>query len=98
MPQTLGFLLILGAIYLGLFRKKKSQAIQDRKAFRPRQLMLDTFALMMLIGLAEMTAVVCLSGTAELERYAMLYSICIDGMILLFLAEILHRLNILSEE
>ncbi len=98
MPQTLGFLLILGAVYLGLFRKKKSQAIQDRKAFRPRQLMLDTFALLLLTGLAEMTAVICLSGTAELERYAMLFSVCIDGMILLFLAEILHRLNILSEE
>ena len=98
MPQTLGFLAILGAIYLALFRKKKTQAIQDRKAFRTRQLMLDTFALMLLIGLAEMTAVICLSGTAELERYAMLYSICIDGMVLLFLAEILHRLNILSEE
>ena len=98
MPQTLGFLAILGAIYLALFRKKKSQAIQDRKVFRTRQLMLDTFGLMLLIGLAEMTAVICLSGTAELERYAMLYGICIDGMILLFLAEILHRLNILSEE
>ena len=38
------------------------------------------------------------NGTAELERYRMLYGACIDGVLLLFMAELLHRLNILSAE
>ena len=51
-----------------------------------------------LTGIAHLSAVICLSGTAELERYQMLFGVCIDGMLLLFIAEILHRLKILSEE
>ena len=39
-----------------------------------------------------------LSGTAELERYKMICGVCVDGMVLLFISEILHRLNILSSE
>ena len=60
--------------------------------------MLDTFLMLALTGIAHLSAVICLSGTAELERYQMLCGVCIDGMLLLFIAEILHRLKILSEE
>jgi len=99
LPHTLGFLAILGGIYLALFRRKRASLVHaKRKEYRTRQLMLDTFFLLMLTGIADLAAVLCLSGTAELERYAMLFGICIDGMILMFLAEILHRLNILSGE
>lgn len=98
MPHTLGFLAIIGGAYLVLFRKKRANLVYaNRRVYRIRQMMLDTFAMLPLIGIADVAAVICLSGTVELERYAMLFGICIDGMILMFLAEILHRLNILGE-
>ena len=53
-------------------------------------MMLDTFAMLLLAGIADISAIICLSGTVELERYAMFFGICIDGIILMFLAEILH--------
>ena len=65
---------------------------------RERQVMLDTFLCLLFIGIADITAVIFMSGTAELERYELLYSICIDGMILLFVSEVLHRTNILATE
>ena len=46
----------------------------------------------------NITVIILKSGTAELERYQMTYGFCIDVMILLLLAEVLHRLNILSIE
>ena len=60
--------------------------------------MLDTFLCLLGIGIADITAVILLSGTAELERYQMLYGICIDGVLMLFISEILHRTNILASE
>ena len=99
LPQTMGFLVILGGIYWALFRKRRGLKAHDIKfTFRERQIMLDTFLMLALTGIAHLSAVICLSGTAELERYQMLFGVCIDGMLLLFIAEILHRLKILSEE
>lgn len=99
LPQTIGFLVILAIIYLILFRKQRGlQFHVIRWTQRERQIMLDTFFCMLVIGIADITAVICLSGTAELERYQMLYGICIDSVIMLFISEILHRTNILASE
>ena len=98
LPHTLGFLAILGGVYWALFRKRRGIMAHDIKfTFRERQIMLDTFLMLGLTGIAHMGAVICLSGTAELERYRSIFGVCIDGMLLLFIAEILHRLKILSE-
>ena len=99
LPQTLGFLAILGGVYWALFRKRRGMRHHQTKfSLRERQVMLDTFLMLILTGIAHLTAILMLSGTAELERYQMLCGVCIDGMLLLFIAEILHRLNILSAE
>lgn len=99
LPQTMGFLIILVIIYFVLFRRVRGL---QRKTIlwteRERQVMLDTFLCLLFIGIADITAVIFMSGTAELERYELLYSICIDGMILLFVSEVLHRTNILATE
>ena len=60
--------------------------------------MLDTFFCILAMGMADMIAVIMLSGTAELERYQMLYGNCINGILLLFMAEILHHLKLVSDE
>ena len=99
LPQTTGFLLILAIVYWALFRKRRGlNPHQARFTFRERQIMLDTFLLLLFTGLAHLTSIISLSGTAELERYQMICGVCIDGMVLLFLAEILHRLKIFSAE
>ncbi|MBR6029720.1 MAG: hypothetical protein IKP40_11620 [Clostridia bacterium] len=99
LPQTMGFLLILMVVYWALFRKRRGlNPHSARWTFRERQIMLDTFIMLLVLGVAHLSAVIFLSGTAELERYQLLCGTCVDGMILLFIAEILHRLNILSSE
>ncbi len=97
LPRTIGFLAILLIVYLVLFRRQRGlQHFVLRWTARERQIMLGTFLCLLGIGIADITGVICQSGTAELERYQTLYSSCIDGMLLMFMAEILHRLNILS--
>ena len=63
-----------------------------------RYILIDTFITAIVMGIASITVIILKSGTAELERYQMTYGFCIDVMILLLLAEVLHRLNILSIE
>ena len=99
LPQTMGFLVILAVVYFVLFRKVKGlQHKTMRWTERERQVMRDTFICLLFVGIADITAVIFMSGTAELERYEMLYGICIDGVILLFISEILHRTNVLAME
>ena len=99
LPQTMGFLVILSVVYVILFRKQKSLTQKPaRWTNRERQIMLDTFFCLLAAGIADITVVIFLSGTAELERYQMLYGICIDGVLMLFISEILHRTNILAME
>ena len=95
----LALLAVLSGIYLVMFRKRFGlQAKTVRWTERERQIMLDTFFCLLGIGIADMSLVILLSGTAELERYQMLFGICIDGVLLMFLSEILHRTNILAME
>lgn len=99
LPQTMGFLVILSAVYVILFRKQKGLTHKiSRWTNRERQIMLDTFFCLLAAGIADIAVVIFLSGTAELERYQMLYGICIDGILMLFISEILHRTNVLAME
>lgn len=95
----MGLLIIISVVYVVLFRKQKGLIQKPvRWTNRERQIMLDTFFCMLAAGIADMAAVIFLSGTAELERYQMLYGICIDGILMLFISEVLHRTNILAME
>lgn len=98
LPRTTGFLFILTLVYFILFRRKRSSLKKPDWTPRERQIMLDTFLCVLMMGLADLGTVICMSGTAELERYQSLCGGCIDILLLLFVAEILHRLNILSSE
>ena len=99
LPRTLGFLAIVTVMYWALFRRQRGLRREQRRwTPRERQIMLDTFLCLLAAGILDISAVICISGTAELERYHILYGFCIDGMLMLFVAEILHRLNIISAE
>ena len=99
-PRTTGAVAILALVYCLLFRKKRGVLQGNRMLFtaRERQISLDSFFTIMATGILHISAILFMSGTAELERYQMLYGSCIDCMILMFLAEILHRLKFLSDE
>ena len=99
LPRTMGFLVILLGAYWVLFRQRRGlQHFVTRWTFRERQIMLDTFLMLFLAGLAHLSGIIALSGTAELERYKMLCGACVDGMVLLFVSEVMHRLNTFSSE
>lgn len=99
LPQTMGFLVIMSVVYVVLFRKQKGLTQKSvRWTNRERQIMLDTFFCLLAAGIADIATIIFMSGTAELERYQMLYGICIDGILMLFISEILHRTNILAME
>ena len=98
-PRTTGAVAILAVVYLLLFRKKTGP-FKGKENFtaKERQIALDSFFTIMATGIIHISAILFISGTAELERYQMLYGSCIDCLILMFLAEILHRLKFLSDE
>lgn len=93
-PKTLGYLIALAIVYCVLLAKWNTRAMPARA----RAVAYDTFWTFMAAGLAHMAYIILRSGTAELSRYCLIFSVCIDLVSLLTLAEILHRLNILETE
>lgn len=93
-PKTLGYLLVLAIVYGILLAKRNTR----RMTARARTVALDTFWTFMAVGLIHMTYIILRSGTAELSRYCLVLSVCIDLISMLTLAEILHRLNVLETE
>ena len=92
MPKTLGYLLLLAIVYGMMLTKKTASGMRSRA----RNIALDTFWIMMSGGLAHVFYIILRSGTAELSRYSLILSVCIDLVSLLTVAEILHRLNMLE--
>ncbi len=97
-PKTTGFLLLLSIVYLALFRPTRNPLKKQKWTLRDRQNRLSTFFCLLLMGITDMFAVICLSGTAEIERYQMFYGCCTDCMLILVLTEVLHRAKIISGE
>ena len=48
------------------------------------------------IGIADITAVICLSGDAQLVQCSMTFGVTLDLLFYFVIAEILHKLNILE--
>ena len=48
------------------------------------------------IGVADITAVICLSGDAQLAQCSMTFGVTLDLLLYFVVAEILHKLNILE--
>jgi len=89
-PKTLGYLLLLAIVYGILLAKWNTR----RMPARARAIALDTFWTILAAGLVHTAYILIRSGTPELPRYCLIFSVCIDLLSLLTLTEILHRLNI----
>ncbi|MFU0832470.1 MAG: hypothetical protein ACFWUC_05960 [Oscillospiraceae bacterium] len=93
-PKTLGYLLLLAIVY-GMMQSKRNTRNMHNRA---RRIMLDTFWTFLTAGLAHMFYIILRSGTAELSRYSLIFSVCIDFISFLTFTGILHRLNLLETE
>ncbi len=93
-PGTTGFLIIIIGIYMVVLNVKSTKNMDIRR----RNIALGTFILAIVCGATFCTAIIVRSGSAELSRYSLFFSICIDFAIYLFAAEIIHRLGFLAEK
>lgn len=93
-PGTIGYLVVLSVVYSALLRKKRTVLMSERR----RSIAVDTFWMAIGSGIFFTTNIILHSGSSELARYNVIYSICIDFVTFLFMAEILHRLNFLDTE
>jgi len=93
-PGTIGYLIVLSISYSALLRKKRTVLMTTRR----RSIAVDSFWMAIGTGIVFTTGIVLQSGSSELARYNVIYSLCIDFVTFLFMAEILHRLNFLDTE
>ena len=93
-PGTIGYLVVLAVIYSALLRKKRTVLMSARR----RSIAVDTFWMAIGSGIFFTTDIILQSGSSELARYNVIYSISIDFVTFLFMAEVLHRLNFLDTE
>lgn len=92
-PKTIGFLLVLLAAIVLLFRKKSVKIIGGyrQRSSIPLEVMLVIFC----IGVSNAMITIVNSGDAEMIQNLFLFSVSLDLIIYFSLAEVLHRLKIL---
>lgn len=93
LPSTIGYLALLVVAFA---------AMSGRKVFNRRLIQrwdyvyFTTMLAVTAIGVADITAVICLSGDAQLVQCSMTLGVALDLLFYFVVAEILHKLNILE--
>lgn len=91
-PKTAGLFLLLGAALI-FFRRKKSDDTPEGEA----ELTFTMLCLLLIVfAIVQMLTVVVMSGDSLLVRQSFLMSVFIDILVVLFLAEVLHKLKIID--
>lgn len=93
-PKTIGYLLILVIAFAAMSGRK----VFNRHAVK--RWMYVYFWMMMsmvLIGIADLTYVICKSGDAQLIQFNITMGVVMDILFYYVMAEVLHKLNILEE-
>ncbi len=92
-PKTIGFLIVLLAAIVLLFRQKSVKIIGGyrQRSSIPLEVMLVIFC----IGVSNAMITIVNSGDAEMIQNLFLFSVSLDLIIYFSLAEVLHRLKIL---
>ncbi len=92
-PQSAGFPVVLIMMILLLSRGSKNSK-GDERPFLYR-LLLGVLAMFCLL---ELCTVIVISGDSLLMTQAFLMSVCVDVMVLLFVAEVLHKSKLISDD
>ncbi len=92
-PKTIGFLVVLLAAVILLFRQKSSRLIRD---YDPRgSIPMETMLAIFMIGISNAVITIVNSGDTEMVRHLFLFSVSLDILIYFILAELIHKLRIL---
>ncbi len=91
-PQTAGLLLLL-CIALIFFRRKKKDDTPEGEA---EKMFTMLCTLLVVFAMVEMLTVIVMTGDSILVRHSFLMSVFIDILIVMFISEILHKLNIIN--
>ncbi len=93
LPATIGYLVVLVVAFTAMSGRK----VFNRKAVhRWDYVYFLTMLAVTAIGLTDITAVICLSGDAQLVQCSMTFGVTLDLLFYFVVAEILHKLNILE--
>ena len=93
LPSTIGYVLLLMIVYTAMSGRK----VFNRKAVqRWDYIYFITMLAVTFIGMADITAVICRSGDAQLVQFSMTLGVALDLLLYFVIAEILHKLNILE--
>ena len=92
-PKTIGFLIVLLVAIVLLFKQKSVKII---KGYRQRSsIPLEVMLVIFFVGVSNAIVTIVNSGDAEMVQNLFLFSVSLDLIIYLSLAEVLHRLKIL---
>jgi len=92
-PKTIGFLVVLLAAVILLFRQKTTSLVKE---YNPRgAIPLETMLAIFFIGISNAVITIVNSGDAELAKHLFLFSVSLDILIYFAFAQLLHKLRIL---
>ena len=92
-PSTIGYVLLLMVVFTAMSGRK---VFNRRAVQRWDYIYFITMLVLTVIGMADITAVICLSGDAQLVQCSMTLGVVLDVLLYYVIAEILHKLNILE--
>lgn len=95
LPSTIGYL----ALLIIAFTVMSGRKVFNRKTVQRWDYVYFTAMLAITaIGVADITAVICLSGDAQLVQSSMTFGVALDLLLYFVIAEVLHKLNILEDK
>jgi len=92
-PATMGYLVLL---VVAIMAMSGGKVFNRHAVHRWDYVYFVTMLTIAAIGLADITAVICLSGDAQLVQCSMTFGVTLDLLFYFVIAEILHKLNILE--
>lgn len=93
LPATIGYFALLIIVFTAMSGRK---VFNRRAVERWDYVYFTTMLTVAAIGIADITAVICLSGDAQLVQCSMTFGVTLDLLFYFVIAEILHKLNILE--
>ena len=90
-PATMGYLVLL---VVAVMVMSGGKVFNRHAVHRWDYMYFVTMLTIAAIGLADITAVICLSGDAQLVQCSMTFGVTLDLLFYFVIAEILHKLNI----
>ncbi|MGM9603567.1 MAG: hypothetical protein ACI3XG_00705 [Faecousia sp.] len=93
LPNTIGYVVLLMIAFTAMSGRK---VFNRRAVQRWDYVYFVTMLVVTVIGMVDITAVICRSGDSQLVQFSMTLGVVLDILLYDIIAEILHKLNILE--